>query len=73
MPAYFYEKTDLVCPACGFMLEWTTRAVFTPHGDRMGLLHPPNATLPNSEKPCPHAGKTFYAPGIELSEIPAGK
>ena len=64
---YFYEKREFTCPACDAILVWETRRVFTVHGDRMSVVHP--QTEISKDVPCPHAGKHFYAPGVEFSEI----
>jgi hypothetical protein len=70
---YFYKKDPYVCPACGAVLEWETRAVLSEHGDRMGLVHPvttePVPRDPTKTMPCPNAGKRFYAPGVDLDQI----
>jgi len=73
MPVYFYEKRDFVCPACGVMLLWETRRVFSEHGDRMSVLHPETEVVSPTngalKVPCPQSGKRFYAPGLEFTEL----
>jgi hypothetical protein len=71
MPAYFYEKLTLQCPACDAILTWSPRSVFSKHPDRMSLTHAADVKLADGKTLCPNAGKTYFAPGIELTEIPA--
>ena len=73
MQVYFYETRDFICPACGAMLLWETRRVFSEHGDRMSVAHP-STSIDNPAKsgekiPCPYSGKRFYAPGLEFTEL----
>jgi hypothetical protein len=72
MPAYFYLKHNYECPACGSVLEYASRTVLAAHPDRMSLTHPDGGKLQNGN-PCPHNGKRYYAPGVELNEIPTGQ
>jgi hypothetical protein len=70
---YFYEKLNLICPACGTALDWQPRSVFQKHPDRMSVTHPIGIVLADGKTACPNNGRSYYAPGIELSEIPVGK
>jgi hypothetical protein len=74
---YFYEQRSLVCPACLVRLKWEQRFVFASFADRMILVHPAEDSKleivapPEIKiaKPCPYAGKKFYAPAVECEEL----